>query len=147
MQLIITAQKLKQNGTSGKSARVSITPSKKRDVKAQSKEALEEDGIKMFDLDAMQHDDLRLSMPPPSQFSRKPSFHGNRESSSAESELMSNLEKSRVEYETARNQKDKDERTKQEQHLVNTIEMKETIENLNEELLVKNEVLGKFESQ
>ena len=89
-------------------------------------------------------------MPPPSHFSRKSSFLGpnnGRESvSCAESELMSNLEKSRIEYENAKAYKDKEERTKQEQQLVNTIEMKETIENLNEELLVKNEVLAKYEN-
>ena len=95
----------------------------------------------MFDLDAMQGDDLRLSMPPPSQMSRKPS---SRESVCPDSDLLS---KSLVEYETAKALKDQAERTKAEQHLVNTIEMKETIENLNEEILIKNEVLAKFESQ
>ena len=41
--------------------------------------------------------------------------------------------------------KEKQERSKQEQHLEATIEMRETIELLKEESLMKNELLAKYE--
>ena len=52
-----------------------------------------------------------------------------------------------MEYENLKVQKEKVERSKQEQHLEATIEMRETIELLKEESLMKNELLSKYEKQ
>ena len=66
---------------------------------------------------------------------------------SPESELLSQLEKSRQEYDHLKLQREKLERSKQEQHLEATIEMRETIELLKEESLMKNELLTKYERE
>lgn len=66
---------------------------------------------------------------------------------SPETELLSQLERSRHEYEQLRCEKDKLERVQQQQHLHTTIEMRESIELLNEESLIKNEMLGKYEKE
>lgn len=63
-----------------------------------------------------------------------------------ENELLSKLEKSKIEYDSLREHKQKMERNKMEQQLENTIEMKETIELLQEESLVKHQLLNKFEN-
>ena len=64
-----------------------------------------------------------------------------------EAELLAKLEKSRQEYEDLRCEKDKLERVQQQQHLHTTIEMRESIELLNEESLIKNEMLAKYEKE
>jgi hypothetical protein len=54
-------------------------------------------------------------MPPPNLLSRKSSFLvAERPSNTSESELLSNLEKSRIEYENLINEKEKEVREKQE---------------------------------
>lgn len=116
---------------------------------------LEEDGIQCFDLEMLQsdaQDDLRLSigaqtkeMPPPTQKGRNSTEAPRQAASSPESELLSKLERSRHEYDELKIQKEKLERSQQEQHLHTTIEMRESIELLNEESLIKNELLAKYE--
>lgn len=54
-------------------------------------------------------------------------------------ELLSNLEKCRKEYENLKSEKQKYQRSKQEEQLLTTIEMRESIEQLKEETLLKNE--------
>ena len=104
----------------------------------------------MFDLEMMgsdAQDDLRVSIGagqikmPPQKMSRKPSGEPD------EHELLSQLEKSRVEYDALKSEKEKIVRSQQVQRLEDTIEMRETIEILKEESLVKNELLTKLESQ
>ena len=108
-------------------------------------------------------EDLRLSigaqakeMPPPMLRDRANTFNTKQDSrqqepapvfDSPETELLSQLEKSRQEYEQLRCEKDKLERVQQQQHLHTTIEMRESIELLNEESLIKNEMLGKYEKE
>jgi len=108
-------------------------------------------------------EDLRLSigaqakeMPPPMLRDRANTFNTKQDSrqqepapvfDGPETELLSQLEKSRQEYEQLRCEKDKLERVQQQQHLHTTIEMRESIELLNEESLIKNEMLGKYEKE
>lgn len=63
----------------------------------------------------------------------------------SEAELLSQLERSRQEYDEIQKQRQQMERCKQEQQLEATIEMRETIEQLKEEALFKNEQLAKYE--
>ena len=83
---------------------------------------------------------IGAKMPPPKK-------RGRAGSDGPEQELISQLEKSRQEYENLKIQKEKIERSKHEQHLETTIEMRETIELLKEESLMKNELLSKYERQ
>lgn len=108
-------------------------------------------------------EDLRLSigaqakeMPPPTLRDRASTFHHKQDSrqpepapvfDGPEAELLAKLEKSRQEYEELRCEKDKLERIQQQQHLHTTIEMRESIELLNEESLIKNEMLAKYEKE
>ena len=110
---------------------------------------LEADGIQCFGLEMLHSDaeeDLRLSigaqaneMPPPAQRG-----HSNSDAM-AETELLSKLEQSRQEYEELKTEKEQLVYSQQEQHLHTTIEMRESIELLNEESLIKNELLLKYE--
>lgn len=65
----------------------------------------------------------------------------------SEAELLSQLERSRQEYDEIQKQRQQMERCKQEQQLEATIEMRETIEQLKEEALFKNEQLAKYEKK
>lgn len=65
----------------------------------------------------------------------------------SEAELLSQLERSRQEYDEIQKQRQQIERCKQEQQLEATIEMRETIEQLKEEALFKNEQLAKYEKK
>lgn len=65
----------------------------------------------------------------------------------SEAELLSQLERSRQEYDEIQKQRQQLERCKQEQQLEATIEMRETIEQLKEEALFKNEQLTKYEKR
>lgn len=85
-------------------------------------------------------------MPPPMLSNRKTSLV-DPVSEGPEAEILSQLEKSRQEYENLKKEKEDLERSKQEAHLENTIEMRETIELLKEEALFKNELLTKYEKQ
>ena len=98
-------------------------------------------------------DDLRLSigaqmvqqnMPPPILKNSGQSFAKD---FLPESELLSKLERSKIEYDSLKESKERMERAKIEQQLETTIEMKETIEILQEESLVKHQLLNKYESQ
>lgn len=123
---------------------------------SQDQEILGEDGIECFDLDMLQsdaQDDLRLSigaqmvqqnMPPPILKNSGQSFAKD---FLPESELLSKLERSKIEYDSLKESKERMERAKIEQQLETTIEMKETIEILQEESLVKHQLLNKYESQ
>lgn len=95
-------------------------------------------------------DDLRLSigaktkqMPPP--FSQRQ--NSNSQDDLPGSELLNQLQQSRIEYDSLKQHKEQMERTKLEQQLETTIEMKETIEILQEESLVKHQQLDKYESK
>ena len=83
---------------------------------------------------------IGAQMPPPSRRGRSGSGSTNQEQ-----ELYSQLEKSRKEYEAMKQQKERVERAKQQQHLEATIEMRETIELLKDESMMKTELISKFE--
>lgn len=80
--------------------------------KGYAKTFLEADGIEMFDLEMMgsdAQDDLRMSigagqikMPPPNMAKR-----ASGDPESAEHELLSQLEKSRIEYDALKSEKEK----------------------------------------
>lgn len=84
-------------------------------------------------------------MPPPIIKGRGSTEASRQVSFSPETELLSKLERSRIDYDELKTQKEKLERSQQEQHLHTTIEMRESIELLNEESLIKNELLAKYE--
>lgn len=143
MKLILAANKIKRN---------TLSPKRGQIKKSQNKVILEEDGIECFDLEMMQsdaQDDLRLSigaqiknMPPP--MSKKAEVISEY---SPEAELLSQLEKSKNEINAMMQEKEKLDRTRQEQELETKLEMRETIEMLKEESLIKDEVLSKYENQ
>jgi len=66
---------------------------------------------------------------------------------SPEAELLSQLEKSKQEFDEMMQEKEKMDRTRQEQELEAKLEMRETIEMLKEESLMKDEILSKYENQ
>ena len=93
-----------------------------------------DDSIQCFDLEMVQseaQDDLRMSI--------GAAAIGNNLTPPEEAKLITQLEKSREEYDNLKKQKDLVEREKQEEQLQNSIEMRETIEVLKEESLQKNE--------
>lgn len=146
-KLIVAAQKMK----SCRQSLSPVAPQRGRKI-SQDQKILNEDGIECFDLEMLQSDaqeDLRasigatLKMPPPilknnKQAQLEPNF---------ELELLTKLEQSKTEYDLVKEEKERLERSKMEQQLENTIEMKETIELLTEESLVKRQMLDKYENQ
>lgn len=145
-KLILAAQKMK--------SRQSLSPvAPKRGRKlSQDRQILNEDGIECFDLEMLQsdaQDDLRASiganmkMPPPILKNNKQA----QKEANVEIDLLNKLEQSKTEYELIKEEKERLERSKVEQQLENTIEMKETIELLTEESLVKHQMLDNYEKQ
>ena len=61
--------------------------------------------------------------------------------------LISQMEKNKKDIDFIRNQREKIEKTKAEQQLESALEMRETIQLLREESMVKNELLQKYENQ
>ena len=139
LKLIVTAQNMSRKTLSPKKGKESI---------------LEDDSIACFDLDKIQsdaQDDLRLSlgllakdMPPPRN------TRGSRGSVKTERQsidLLSQLEKSKIEYEKMREMKEEQQKSKIEQQFETTLEMRQTINMLKDEALLKNELLSKYEKR
>lgn len=124
LQLMMSAQK-----------RISMQPNHNCSamLSPQNKKVLEEDGIQCFDLEMVQ-EDLRMSL-------------GAASSKESDMSLISQMEKNKKDIDTIRNQKDKIEKTKAEQQLESALEMRETIQLLREESMIKNELLQKYENQ
>ena len=125
LQLMMSAQK-----------RISMQPNHNCSVmiSPQNKKVLEEDGIQCFDLEMVQ-EDLRMSL------------GANSNKDESDMSLISQMEKNKKDIDAIRNQKDKLEKTKAEQQLESALEMRETIQLLREESILKNELLQKYENQ
>ena len=93
-------------------------------------------------------DDLRLSIGAQLQQMPPPILKKTQQQMDvmAESELLSKLEQSKIEYDCLKEHKEKMERAKIDEQLETTIEMKETIELLHEESLIKHQLLNKYET-
>ena len=124
LQLMMSAQK-----------RISMQPNHNCSamISPQNKKVLEEDGIQCFDLEMVQ-EDLRMSI-------------GANSAQESDMSLIQQMEKNKKDIDTIRNQKDKIEKSKAEQHLESALEMRETIQLLREESMIKNELLQKYENQ